>query len=309
MITLSSERGLERVETWDDVTAIPGFTDRVDHKAHKLVAIIGRYVLPEPVQCGLASCRQSHRKGFVVSIAGGRVTNIGKDCGKTHFGVDFVEMSRAFERDDRNRQRREDLQEFKSKIPMLRASITALRDDGGGDNIYKRCHKARAAFPEPIRDALSSMIRQRDGRLIVTRRETQEEAEIRELTPGRDQSPRADDDEHVAQRMTVREQAGFVAGLDIFDENFDLRELLVLDVLPNLRKIEELFIPDLSERDLREHTKWATGVDEKLKRAERAIEQGRAFLQRSNLEQLKRLVTENRGARQLKVVIDSYALG
>ncbi|MBP6749745.1 MAG: hypothetical protein KA144_08900 [Xanthomonadaceae bacterium] len=43
MITLNSERGLQRIESWDDILSTPGFTTHVDLRTVKLKEIIGSY--------------------------------------------------------------------------------------------------------------------------------------------------------------------------------------------------------------------------------------------------------------------------
>lgn len=58
MITLNHDKGLVRVESWDDIESRPGFTKEIDPKAIKLHAIIGSYVFADYVPCGLSTCHQ-----------------------------------------------------------------------------------------------------------------------------------------------------------------------------------------------------------------------------------------------------------
>lgn len=282
MISLNTERGLVTVASWEDVLSLPGFTDAVDHRTQKLVSVIGRYILSDPVHCGLKSCRTPHKKGFVAAIEGGAVTNIGKDCGKTHFGVGFEEMSRNFERDDRNRERRERLQEFQSQVPGIRKRISALRGEQGGDLIHKASRYFRSNCNVEIRDALSALVARRDGQLTKRRRETQQEADAREAM--NDQRPgREDDKDHVAKRLTIEEPAGFVRGLGVFYPEMNLRALLIEEILAPLQAIEEISVPNLGDRELLNYLKVSASIEDKIKKAEQAIEEGKQFLLRVNL--------------------------
>ena len=292
MITLNTERGLVRVDSWTEVVAIPGFTDGVDYKTQKLEAIIGRYVFADKTRCGLGSCRKKHNRGFVVAIKGGAVTNIGKDCGKTHFGVDFVNMKAAFERDDRNRERRERLVAFQSQIPGLRDRIQALRFQRNGDRIYKAAQTFRSMdCPATVKERLSAMVRARDSRLMLERFETQAEIAAREAMDAR--PALVDDDDAKPRRYPrrlVSEQVGAIEGLAIFFTELDVRDLLIRDVLPQLKIIEALTVDGLSEPELRAHAKWAGEAEGKLSKAEFAIEEGRKFLRDENLVLFKRLL-------------------
>jgi hypothetical protein len=217
MITLNSERGPISVQSWDEVTSIVGFVDGVDPKERKLQAILGRYIFPELRACGLASCRTPHGRGFIVDIGAGQVTNIGKDCGKIHFGVDFEVMSRQFVRDDQRRNRIETLQTFQSRIPHIRGQIEKLRKEGGGDIVVKAGKLLRSSdCPGAIRETLSRMIRTRDDQVTVERLETQEDADAREALSNARPASQEDDIERKATRRLVRVPVAALDGLSFF---------------------------------------------------------------------------------------------
>ncbi len=112
MITLNSDRGLVQIDSWTDIETRPGFVKDLDPTAHKLKSIIGRYVFSDRIRCGLSNCHTPHAKGYIVVTEDGHETNIGKDCGKTYFGVDFEILSGQFERDLAASQNREAPREF-----------------------------------------------------------------------------------------------------------------------------------------------------------------------------------------------------
>ncbi len=294
MITISGERGFVRVKSWDEVLTLPGFKANIDYKATKLTGIIGQYIFAERMPCGLASCRTPHGRGFIVTVEGGDVTNIGKDCGKTHFGVDFVTMSRTFSRDAANAQRREDLTTFQAAIPELRARIEDLRNAKQGDWVFKTSQLFRSSTlcPKIVRETLAAMARERDARLMKKRLETESEAAAREALSGR-RDIQSDDDEQEDRRPFreyMEEQIALIDGLPILYAEHDLRNLLIVDVLPRLRIIESLTVTGLSDAQLRDHARWIATKDEKLGRAERAIGEGIKFLRRPNLSPFMQLL-------------------
>jgi hypothetical protein len=99
MITLNGEKELTRIHDWADILARPGFDGQLDPNAHELEAIIGSYALRDKIPCGLSNCRTPHGRGYLVATKDGRTTNIGKDCGRVYFGVDFETMLSQFTRD------------------------------------------------------------------------------------------------------------------------------------------------------------------------------------------------------------------
>jgi hypothetical protein len=63
MITISVERGLVRLSSWDEVYETPGFVKALDPKSAKLKEIIGVYSFGSRQPCGLKSCKQPHGNG------------------------------------------------------------------------------------------------------------------------------------------------------------------------------------------------------------------------------------------------------
>src|SRR5579871_2045899 len=116
MITLTTETGLVRIEDWNDVLQRPGFTPNIDPDTVALKAIIGSYAFKTFIPCGLSSCHTPHGRGYLVQAVDGRLTNIGKDCGKKYFSVDFEQMVKIYDRDLRAKERREVLVAFQHQI-------------------------------------------------------------------------------------------------------------------------------------------------------------------------------------------------
>lgn len=61
MITLNTDKGIVKIETWDEVIERPGYVSNLDSTTEKLKEIIGNYVFKEKVNCGLKKCRKIGR--------------------------------------------------------------------------------------------------------------------------------------------------------------------------------------------------------------------------------------------------------
>jgi hypothetical protein len=80
----------------------PQFHRELIAAAEDLEKIVGKYLLPEPkmawTHCGLNSCDQPHRRGYIVRLRDGRETNCGHKCGSNHFGVKWEELEVALQK-------------------------------------------------------------------------------------------------------------------------------------------------------------------------------------------------------------------
>lgn len=77
------------IRTSRDLLNLPNFVEFVDPVARPLRKIVTPYYLDFEYPCGLKSCRQPHREGYLVELADGTLTNVGRICGG-HFGDAFA---------------------------------------------------------------------------------------------------------------------------------------------------------------------------------------------------------------------------
>ncbi len=280
MITLNTDRGLERIENFNDVYEITGFRVDVDPKDVKLETIIGNYTESDFVRCGLSNCHTKHGKGYLVKVEDGTVTNIGKDCGKTHFGVDFEAMRQNFDRDIQTKERRENLKAFQNQIPAFREIIAVVRtEEAGADWVYKSIQELTTpgkSVPDSIVEVLRKVRLTRDPTLTKPRFATKEE--IRQI--------------EVAERRKidgpyyVDEPIGRLEGIGALYLENDIREVLILGLEKLLNDVEALDVDSLASPKLRANMNLATGADAQLSRARASVNAGRIFLRADNLKVL-----------------------
>ena len=96
---------IDEVLQFDSVAAFtvrPNFFSQLQLRGDELDRIVGKYELLGDktmwAVCGLNNCNTVHRYGFLICAKDGQETNIGKDCGRREFGVEFEEVEARFQK-------------------------------------------------------------------------------------------------------------------------------------------------------------------------------------------------------------------
>lgn len=279
MIVLGNERELVRVESWEDITSRPGFDGNLDPANHELASIIGQYGFRDRVPCGLSNCHTPHQRGFIVVTKDGRETNIGKDCGKHYFGVDFETLSAKFTLDMREKDYRERLSLLSLRVDDVWAQVSSIRDGPfGADWIHKQLSALQSSkyVPSRIVGRLSLMKKNADARVVREREATESEIDAREQSERR----------RLERPQYVQEVVGTLAGIEALYSENDMRQLLVIELGEPLKAFSVLDIDSMTFEQLARWSKWAGVVDATLDRAVAAAQSGRLLLTQANLIQL-----------------------
>jgi len=281
---------------------MPGFCVDVDPNAVKLETIIGNYTESDFVRCGLSNCHTKHGKGYLVKVEDGTVTNIGKDCGKTHFGVDFESMRQSFDRDIVNKERRENLKAFQNRIPGFREIIAEVRGkEAGADWVYKTLQELTnpgKGVPDSIVEVMRKVRHTRNPTLTKPRFATK--AEVRQV--------------EVAERRKIEgpyyidEPVGSIEGIGALYPENDIRELLILGLEKLLKDIEALDVDSLPSPKLRANINLATSADAQLSRARASVNAGRILLRADNLKVLMEFAEEENEQREFRKFLNSLDL-
>lgn len=282
MITINTAKGPFKVESWEDVLERPGFTPDLDPDHHKLDSVIGRYVFGDMVKCGLSNCHTLHARGYIVATKSGRETNIGKDCGKKYFGLDFDHMAKQFDIDMAAYENREILWSFSFQIEELEAKIAALRmSDKGADWVNRNANALTnpGKLPLAITRQINELVKQKSGKYTREREATAQEAEDMEVKAGR----------RLERPLYVTDYEANIRGIEALYPENDLRELLIVQILDELKAFKKLSIDELTNVQLTRWKKWATSVDLTLDKASESVAYGRVLLTKENLEPLLRL--------------------
>lgn len=88
-----------RVGTWQELFALPKFVkDPVHRDLITKGDLVGDYEMAAGDgmrPCGILKCETNHRYGYVVLMPDQRLSHVGRDCGKTHFGASWSAKRKA----------------------------------------------------------------------------------------------------------------------------------------------------------------------------------------------------------------------
>ena len=296
MITLNTDKGLVRLASWDDVLSRPGFKTDIDPRAVKLDRIIGNYALFPFLPCGLSSCHTPHGKGYLVATSDGHETNIGKDCGKKHFDVEFKRLAKAFDQDLRSKERREALTALQHRVPAIEERIATLMDEPAGAKWVNK-HAGRLldpmkGLPPAVIAVVVGLVRRRSGALTRSRVATKDDLELMRA---------------IGQRIQpgvnyVEEPVGQLDGVAALYPENDLRQLLIVD-MANLAAVKNLDVDSANEKTLRDLVKWSERIEPNLAQAAETVAAGRRLLTQANLRQLLPFATDRQDRQTLTAFI------
>ena len=268
----SGDRELVRVANWDEIEQLPGFTVGVDPTEHKLSQIIGSYAFQDRHPCGLKTCRQPHGNGYVATTVAGLVTNLGKDCGKTHFGLDWTVERKRFDAEVSNQINKEQLRLFAAQLPAIETRIENLRS---GDRSVNWIHTNVTALKNPSKvsssvvSLISDLVRRSSPTITRPRLKSDDEMQ---LEPG--------------SARYVDESVAVLRGFEVLLPVNDLRTLVAVQLTEKKKEFCQLTIDLLSASELKKWSIWSGTVEQSLSTAEKTMEAGRAFFTKDNLRPL-----------------------
>jgi hypothetical protein len=285
VIVLNTAKELVRLESWDDIEGRAGYSNELDPSQHKLSSIIGQYAFQAQIRCGLSNCHTPHNRGYLVLTQSGRETNIGKDCGKRYFGVDFENLAVQFDRDMREKLARENVGNFLLRLDETQRRLKEVLDgEGGGAWVYKTSRplvEPARGVPSDIVRAIGAMLKTGQSLLMKDRPATERETQIAEAGGNRVKRP------HM-----IAEPVAEIRGLDALREENDLRKLLIVDLDTNLKALDGLNVDTMQPADVAQWSKWVNSVDASFDRAEAAIRAGRELLTAKNLRPFEQILKE-----------------
>lgn len=278
MIILNTERGFIEVESWEDIKSLPGFVENLNPAEHELDAAIGFYPFKYKVSCGLTTCHQPHMKGFIVKTKNGVLTNIGKDCGKTHFGVEFETLTKQLDRAYKESENRKKLDSFKFQLEMLEDNINHLRYQvKGADWVYNNSNKLASLggdCDETIVRKVNEMAKARANTLTLSTEATDEEIQTLEASQSR----------KIQRPHIITKNIAEIVGLSVFYPENNLKDILVFDLQKQLNLFRTKPVDLMTYAELQTWVKFVDSIENKLETVKRTIKAGTSLL---NLENLK----------------------
>ncbi|MEW8348577.1 MAG: hypothetical protein AB2687_09720 [Candidatus Thiodiazotropha taylori] len=298
MITIKKgDRGWENPENWEDVESLPGFVKDIDPREVELDAVIGKYREPELRVCGFSTCRTKHFRGYIASTKDGRVTNIGVDCGKKHFGVDFETMSRQLDRDWQNQQRRLEISAAQNMCDgwIIKCSnlINGDRAASWINRQYRLIIDREDGLPPSVSQDLLKLIKSGDNVLYRERTATEQEKDIARETGQQ-------------QLEIIREEIGSIQGIKGLGLIEELRNILPKDLELNLKNLSEIDVNKCTDTELRYWAKWSGEVESKFTRATMIIEDARKFFNQDNITLLSEIALNRKDEKKVMLIAKKY---
>lgn len=295
MITISVERGLVRLKSWDDMYETPGFKRDIDPKQVQLKEIIGVYAFDSKQPCGLKNCRQPHGNGYLVTTTSGHVTNLGSVCGRNNFSVAFTHLRKIFDRDFRAKERRERLDSLKFRLSDILPRVEAIKAEA--NPLYTAIrHLAgdSGSLPKAVIEFVRNMRRSGDGAIVIARKATKEEHELA-ITTGN------------ARRGTpyyVPDTIGRISNVSAISAAATLKCTLQ-ELEPVLRKLETSNVDALQEKDAKRIDRLTAGMDSRLDQLQQAVNSLKLFATKKNLSQMMALFDSQADKKLFNIFLES----
>lgn len=267
-----------------DLQAVPGYVNCVDFSVasnRRLNLMYTDYAFSkaDEYECGIKACRKKHQHGYVVKSSDHKVTNIGKDCGRKHLGLEFARARKVYEARRKANSNAEYISLVRKEIDHYRAQVEWLEQVGKAlvsCSFYfkKNLPKHYARVKEMSRIGSSD--------LMAPKALKGREAEL-----------------HFAQTKTRRsDYPGGVPLIDVkiatlngcsfFRENLGpLIRKEISDPLEAVSNIDDEAIAELSNRALAKFSKDTSEAIRKIGKAEQLVRAGSVFFEEANLSKLK----------------------
>lgn len=247
------------IRTVQDLRDLPNYLESVDPQAQPLAKIITGYYLNEEYPCGLKSCHQPHREGFLVELEDGNVTNVGWKCGE-RFGDKFsFERTRYAERVMRPKAIRI-VQDTIPKLHAMQQEMTHLATEA--DRLSHCKQGMRSMFPKLYRELERRAHSGNDRVGEQVERTKKEVDDLYEMNPAGSR-----------ERFRYREEPrGVLPGLRVIADN--IREDVITAVTLKADALLPLNICSLSTEKLLEWERWALHFDDIIQRARDTVAAG-----------------------------------
>lgn len=166
---------LRSASTWEELHALEGFRlEPVAPEVMQTGAVVGQYDMKseEMQACGILSCGQPHRHGFIIELPDQSLSNVGKICGQSRLSAKWDGMLSSFKAARKKYSETEALRIEKETADGLMINASERPKE------LARVLKMLEAFdglPASLRLQLANRASQNDGVIFRERAPTQKE--------------------------------------------------------------------------------------------------------------------------------------
>ncbi len=172
-----------RVATWQELFALPNFVKEPVHR--DLITkgdLAGDYEMAAGDgmrPCGILKCETDHRHGYVILLPDQRLSHVGRDCGKTHFGESWSSKRKALTDAQKQAAKTKALDELKTSIRAEIAQWPAFDAPAIQDARRTLAHFDR--LPEKLRSGLENRAQSGDVAVPGFRAPTDDDKRLAKL--------------------------------------------------------------------------------------------------------------------------------
>lgn len=279
--------------TSQDILQLANYAGSIDPKLQTLRRIVTGYNITDEISCGLKSCHQPHKEGYLVELEDGHVSNVGWKCG-AHYGEKFATEERRYRDDVLRPTAIQHVQMNVPKIQSLRAELDQLSAQADRLSTYKQ--RMRNKFP---RLYLELDRRAHSGKDIVTEdieRSNDEINTLQDLNPGGSR-----------ERFRYREVSrGILPGLRVLALN--IRDEIISRLTGKAAALVSADIASLATDQLLEWQQWAFHFDETLQRARDIVASANALFTPQSFQLMAYLANDSKEKAALQTLTTSILL-
>ncbi|HDY7474833.1 hypothetical protein [Vibrio vulnificus] len=281
MIVIREEEKLIKVDSWEAITQRDNFKSDHNPTNANLKEIIGYYDLKDMICCSLSNCHTEHMRGYLVALSDGSEINIGNQCGKKAFDIEFDTLTKDFQQFRQTEECKTVIYEAKRKLEQWEHSLTDMLKAKRGAtwaNTRLKSLMNRRNVTQGIIGHLNYMVKQRTGKIEVDH-ELTDKWEIEQIMSA---NPKLRYDEAKWVKKTI----GHLEYLEALYPENDLQELFIKQAKTSLDAIKDCNPSQCSLSQLQELKKKANAMPDLIDKCENALSNAKQFLTRSNLDKL-----------------------
>jgi hypothetical protein len=167
---------LRAAATWDELHQLEGFEkEQLPVNVMLTGAVVGQYEMPPTLDmrpCGIVNCSRAHRHGFIIELAGGRLSNVGRDCGRIKFGARWNQMLKRF----RTARKAQASRKAAEHVRAQARDVLAAAQSTPAELVAARERlQAFDALPNHLRQELSRRAQAGEARIVRWREPTRDE--------------------------------------------------------------------------------------------------------------------------------------
>ncbi|HBO1825503.1 TPA: hypothetical protein L4G09_005640 [Pseudomonas aeruginosa] len=271
------------IRTPDDLRAIPGYEEVVDfgqNSGRRLLEVLDDYEFAkvEEYPCGIKDCRTVHQYGYLVRATDGKLTNIGRFCGKRHLNLDFTRAHKVFREKRKAADNLKSIMAIREEFAPHQSRLDAIL---ALSRVLSSCKESLREWLPSQYAHLVEMGRKGSNQIIQSRRMSKREAEIHYLQTGTSRK------DYPGGRPIVEEAVARLDGCAFFQRSLAL--LLKKHLMPpieQLQAMDDAQIQKLKPKDLENLSRNVNNALRLIQDAETIAEHGMRFFAADNLQKL-----------------------